>query len=168
MTGYWKLTELSHSAYSILLAQLIATLIHYPCTVALTGLTDWSAFLKTVLLTIWSHIWDNGAHQGHHMGGMGLIFTPVLVTRLLGHPGLSGLMTSTSWNMEPPNSPVGSFNPPSAFHPPQPLTPPLLPVHSLICAIRDVTVVVKKVAQNPAVLASYYRHLWNTIAKRLL
>ena len=31
------------------------------------------------------------------MGGMGLIFIPVLVTRLLGHPGLSGLMTSTSW-----------------------------------------------------------------------
>ena len=31
------------------------------------------------------------------MGAMGLIFTPVLVTRLLGHPGLSGLMTGTSW-----------------------------------------------------------------------
>ena len=29
--------------------------------------------------------------------------------------------------------------------------------HLLIHAIRDITVVVKKVAQNPAVLASYYR-----------
>ena len=29
--------------------------------------------------------------------------------------------------------------------------------HPLISAIRDITVVVKKVAQNPAVLASYYR-----------
>ena len=32
-------------AYSILLAQLIATLIHYPCTVALTALADWSALI---------------------------------------------------------------------------------------------------------------------------
>ena len=37
------------------------------------------------------------AHGGNHMGGKGLIFTPVLVTRLLSHPGLSGLMTSISW-----------------------------------------------------------------------
>ena len=35
-----KLTEMSHLTYSILLAQLIATLIHYPCTVALTDLAD--------------------------------------------------------------------------------------------------------------------------------
>ena len=32
-----KPTELSHLAYYILLAQPIATLIHYPCTVALTA-----------------------------------------------------------------------------------------------------------------------------------
>ena len=31
------------------------------------------------------------------MGGVGLIFTPMLVTRLLGHPGLSGPMNGTSW-----------------------------------------------------------------------
>ena len=31
------------------------------------------------------------------MGGMGLIFTPVLVKRLIGPPGLSRPMTSTSW-----------------------------------------------------------------------
>ena len=30
------------------------------------------------------------------MGGMGLIFTPVLVRRLLGPPGLSRPMTSSS------------------------------------------------------------------------
>ena len=34
--------------YSILLSQLIATLIHYPCVVALPGLADWSAFLELV------------------------------------------------------------------------------------------------------------------------
>ena len=32
-----------------------------------------------------------------------------------------------------------------------------LPAHPLISAICDITVVVKKVAQNPAVLASFYR-----------
>ena len=31
------------------------------------------------------------------MGGMGLIFTPVLMRHLLGPPGLSGPITSTSW-----------------------------------------------------------------------
>ena len=35
-------------AYSILLSQLIATLIHYLCTVALPGLADRSAFLEWV------------------------------------------------------------------------------------------------------------------------
>ena len=54
-----------------------------------------------------------------------------------------------------PNSPVGRCNPPPASHPPPPPTPP--PSHPLIHAIRDITAVVKKVAQNPAVLASYYR-----------
>ena len=31
------------------------------------------------------------------MGGVGLIFTPMLVRRLLGPPVLSGPMTSSSW-----------------------------------------------------------------------
>ena len=62
-------------------------------------------------------------------------------------------MTSTSWThtVAAPNSPVGRCNPPPASHPPLP------PAHSLIHAIRDITVVVKKVAKNPAVLANYYR-----------
>ena len=57
----------------------------------------------------------------------------------------------------------GSLNPPSASHPPpptpqprQPLPPPPIP-HPLIRAICDITVAVKKVAQNPAVLASYQK-----------
>ena len=40
---------MSDLANCILLVQLIATLIHYPCTVALIGLADWSAFLELVL-----------------------------------------------------------------------------------------------------------------------
>ena len=47
-----KPTELSHWAYSILLAQLMATLIHYTFTLPLSGLVDWSAFLERLLLTL--------------------------------------------------------------------------------------------------------------------
>ena len=48
-----KPIEMSHLTYSyfILFAQLIATLIHYPCTVALPGFADWSSFLEWVLST---------------------------------------------------------------------------------------------------------------------
>ena len=41
--------------------------------------------------------------------------------------------------------PNGRCNPPSAFHP---------PTHPIIHATCDITITVKKVAQNPAVLAS--------------
>ena len=41
---------MSHLANCNLLAQLIATLIHYPCTVAIPGLAVWSAFLEWILL----------------------------------------------------------------------------------------------------------------------
>ena len=51
--------------------------------------------------------------------------------------------------------PNGRCNPPLTSHPPTPTTPtPLLPAHPLIHAIPDITVTVKKVAQNPAVSAS--------------
>ena len=41
--------------------------------------------------------------------------------------------------------------------PTRPLHLPLIRAIRAIRAIRDTTVVVKKVAQNPAVLASYYK-----------
>ena len=77
------------------------------------------------------------------MGCMGLIFTPVLVRRLL-RP--SSLVRTYLGLKDAPNSPIGMYNSPPASHP-------------LICETRDITVVnvVKKVAQNPTVLASYYR-----------
>ena len=59
--------------------------------------------------------------------------------------------------MEPPNSPVGSCNLPLTAHPPP------LPTHPLVCTIRDITAVVKKVAQKLATIDSY-----ETLAKRLL
>ena len=72
------------TAYLILLTQLIAMLIHYPCTFALPGLTDWSAFLEPVMPTMWSHNCDNGLTEGAKMDGMRLMFIPVLVRHLLG------------------------------------------------------------------------------------
>ena len=81
---------------------------------------------------------------GHYMHteGMGLKLTPVVVRCLLG-PDLCRLIAS-------PNSPNKKFNPPPAAHHSPPLTPP----HPLTHATHDITVVVKKSAQNPAVLAS--------------
>ena len=49
---FGKATEMSHWAYSILLAQLMATLIHYTFTLPLSGLVDWSAFLEQLLPTL--------------------------------------------------------------------------------------------------------------------
>ena len=50
VTGFAKTDHevKSHLADCILLAQLIDTLIHYPCTVVLMGLVDLSAFLELV------------------------------------------------------------------------------------------------------------------------
>ena len=52
LQDFGKPTELSHWAYSILLAQLMATLVHYTYTVPLPGLVNWSAFLEQVLSTL--------------------------------------------------------------------------------------------------------------------
>ena len=49
---FGKPTELSHWAYSILLAQLMDTLIHYTFTLPLSGLVDRSAFLEQLLPTL--------------------------------------------------------------------------------------------------------------------
>ena len=42
----------------------------------------------------------------------------------------------------------GRYNPPPTVHPPPP------PIQPLICVTNDIPVAVKKVGQNPAVLAS--------------
>ena len=58
------------------------------------------------------------------MGGMGLIFIPVLVRRLLGPLGLSRPMTSNSWTLiNTPNHPIKRYNPAPAAHPPHPFPP---------------------------------------------
>ena len=57
------------------------------------------------------------------MGGMGLIFTAMLMKCLLGPPGLSRPMTSISWtHIATPNSPIGRYNPLLASHSLQPPT----------------------------------------------
>ena len=54
------------------------------------------------------------------------------------------------------NSPNRGYGPPPAVHPLPPLTPPPNPppTYTLIRTTHDITVVVKKVVQNPAVLTS--------------
>ena len=77
------------------------------------------------------------------MEGMGLIFIPVLVRLLLGPPGLSRPMISSSWTLATPNSPIGRYNLPLVSHPLLPLPPP--PGRPLLIhATCDITVVVKK------------------------
>ena len=96
---------------SISLAQLIATLIHYLCTVALTVLADWSAFLKLALPTIWSHNWDNSALQDGRYG------SDI-------HPCVSETSKTSTYV---PNSPIGMYNLLLTAHLPPPPTPPFPP-----------------------------------------
>ena len=87
----------ARQAFSNSLAQLIATLIQYPFTVALPGLTDWSVFLERVFPTTQIHNWDNRTHGGHYMEGMSLKLTPVVVRCLLGPLRVFGTMSGTVW-----------------------------------------------------------------------
>ena len=58
------------------------------------------------------------------MGGMGLIFFPLLVRCLLGPPSFSEPMTSTFGLIDALNSLIGRYSPPLAIHPPlAPTTP---------------------------------------------
>ena len=128
---------MSHLAYSILLAQLIITLINYQCTVALPGLADWSAFLRQASLTMPCEVTIETIAKIRHG------------RHLLDTLGLSGPMTIALLGLiDTQNSPIGRYNLPLAAYPPHPLPPARPP---LIRAIHDITVV----AQNPAVLASY-------------
>ena len=77
---------------------------------------------------------------GSYSPGMGLIFTPVLVRCLLGPLGLSGPMTSTSWAHRYSKQSHSKVQPASSCL----YLPPPLTCLSLICAICDITVVVKK------------------------
>ena len=47
VTGYWKLTKMSHLAYFILLAQLIARLLHYPVHCCINRLSWLVCFSRT-------------------------------------------------------------------------------------------------------------------------
>ena len=82
------------------------------------------------------------------MEGVGLKFTPVVVRGLLDPLCMLGPITGILGLIASPNS--GFHLPPAVHHPPHPLSP----IHPLIHATCDITVVVKNIAQNPAVLAS--------------
>ena len=158
---------MSHLANCFLFVQLIATLIHYPCTVALMGRADWSAFLELVCQPCKVMTETMGLMEGTRWEvAMGLIFT--CKTSLKALQSCLGLWLALLGLVATPNSPIGRYNllpashplpsthpTPLPSHPPNPT--PLPPTHPLIHAIHDIIVVVKKVAQNPAVLVSYYR-----------
>ena len=46
VTGFWKTDRNVTLGHSILLAQLMPTLIHHTFALPLSGLVDWSAFLE--------------------------------------------------------------------------------------------------------------------------
>ena len=52
VTGFWKTDQIVTLGLFILLAQLMATLVHYTFTVPVSGLVDWSAFLERLLPTL--------------------------------------------------------------------------------------------------------------------
>ena len=75
------------------------------------------------------------------MGGVGLIFTPVLVTYVLGPLGLSGPMTRTSWTHGYVLQTVILKGRTSCGYPPTPI-PPTRPL--LYMCNRDITIIVVK------------------------
>ena len=149
---------MSHLAYSILLAQLIPTLKHYPCTVALPGLADWFPFLGWVFV---NHVKSPLRQCGPWRTLYGRYGSDI-------HPcdiKMSLRPSRVVWAYEQHFLDSQIFQtvllegvtclrlPTFPHHPPHPLPP----AHPLIFAISDITVVVKKVAQNSAVLASQLR-----------
>ena len=82
VTGFWKADQIvTLGLYAILLAQLMATRIHYP---PLSGLADWSTF--------WSEFCQPCKFMTETVGpikGMGLKLTPVVVRHLRPMAGTS-------------------------------------------------------------------------------
>ena len=113
----------------------IHALLH--CLARLAGLLFWSWFCRPCGVMCG---WDDGAHGGRWMGGVGLMFAPVLVGRPLGPSGdvrpfgggaSPGALRSClgPWLaplglMAAPGGPVGRCGPPPASCPPPPPTPP--------------------------------------------
>ena len=125
---------MSHLANCTFLAQLIATLIHYPCTVAIPGLAAWSAFLEQIFPTMWSHDWHNGTDPRRALDGryawvwyspLSVLMTSVTSPRPF--QACQGLWLALLGLIATPNSPIGRNNPPPASHPPPPPTPPTHP-----------------------------------------
>ena len=124
---------------SILLLQFTDTLNIYPSPLYQVSNANWSTFLKGILPTLQSHIWNNGTHGGCQLDSRDLYLLPLAVWP-------TGVLLATVWAswmlMEcplvfatslPPHPPL-----PSPSHP----TPPCLPSHpppllSILTAERD-------------------------------
>ena len=96
-----KLTEISHSPYSMLLAQLHNSHIHIlPMHCCINRLTWLVCFSRAGLSTTCEVMTETmGLMEGTGWEvSYGSYIHPVLVRHLLGPLGLSGPMTGTSWN----------------------------------------------------------------------
>ena len=103
----------------------MATLVHYTYTVPLLGLVDWSAFLEGVLSTMTETM---GPMEGATWKAW-VIHSSNREMSVNAIQACLGLWLALLGPIASPNGPNG-------------------------CAISDITVILRKVAQNPAVLAS--------------
>ena len=155
VTGYWKTDHVRTFGQLLFIGPANSHTHTLPVHCCINGLSWLVCFSRHGFA---DHVksrlrqWDPWrALGGRHGSG---IHPCIGETSLKAHQSCLDLWPALLGHIATPNGPVGAFNPPPASHPPPPPTPP---THPLIHAICDITVVVKKVAQNPAVLASYYR-----------
>ena len=83
MTRFWKTNQNITLDLFYFIGPANPTLMHYPFTVALPGLADWS-------------VYDSGPHRGHYIGDIGLKLTPVVVRYHLGPLGVSMFIGGSS------------------------------------------------------------------------
>ena len=117
---------MSHQAYSILSAQLMATLIYYPFTVPLSGLADWSAFLgRNFANHVKSQLRQSGPWRALH-GRYGFEIDPVVVRCLLSPQACLSLWLKLMDSQLLENR---RYNQPPAAHPSTPHSCPLAPLY---------------------------------------
>ena len=102
----------------ILLAQLIATLVHYSCTVVLMGLVDWSAFLELVFQPCNVTTETMGPMEGTRWE-VWVWYSPLCWQDVSEcPPGLSGPITSSSCTHRYSKQSHWKVKPASGFSPP--------------------------------------------------
>ena len=97
VTRFWKTSPIVITGLFHLLLQLIATVIHYPCTVPLSAVANQFAFVQQSLSILYIHNLDNIPHGGNQKGGIDLILTLMPLRHLSGLLGLYGPIVDAFW-----------------------------------------------------------------------